>query len=80
MAARCRCGRMECVRQDYGGGGRLWTEGEADCAARWGQRAQVVAANWKQPVADLDFEKSENWKIRGPFKKQRASCALYGWG
>jgi hypothetical protein len=34
-------------------------------AARWGQRAQVVAANWKQPVADLDFEKSENWKIRG---------------
>jgi len=34
-------------------------------AARWGQRAQVVAANWKQPVADLDFEKSENWKSWG---------------
>ena len=38
--------------------------------ARWGQRAQVVAANWKQPVADLDFEKSENWKIKGHTLKE----------
>jgi hypothetical protein len=28
-----------------------------------------MAAIWKQPVADLDFEKSENWKIRGHVRR-----------